>query len=192
MIEELDFPPKNVDELAHSSTSEEAVEGVCAVANGSDLKIFRATQQEEISKIKDISLEFHAESRYAHLEFSEEKFIRNYTRAIKSPADTLSVYAQFKGKTVGLLHAGAGDYYLGVGGRMVTVYGVYVSGKIRSTMLGGKVGIRLIRTVVDWAKSQEAHEVHIHSTAGIEPERTDRLLTRMGFRTYGGNYVVRV
>ncbi|MGJ8528312.1 hypothetical protein [Maritalea sp.] len=162
-------------------------------SNGSHgLKIFRATRQEEILKIKDISLEFHGESRYAHLAFSEEKFIRAFTKAIRNPHDTLAIYVQYRGETVAVLNAGAGDYYLGVGGRMVTIYVMYVSAKVRHTLLGGKVGVKLLRIVSDWAKSQHAKEIHIHSTSGIEPERTDKLLTRMGFKVIGGNYVVGV
>ncbi|MGJ8528314.1 hypothetical protein [Maritalea sp.] len=160
-----------------------------AEVGSSELKIFRATRQEEILKIKDISHQFHGESRYAHLEFSEEKFIRAFTKAIRNPHDTLAVYVQYKGETVAVLNAGAGDYYLGVGGRMVTIYVMYVSAKVRHTLLGGKVGVKLLRIVSDWAKSQDAKEIHIHSTSGIEPERTDKLLTRMGFKTIGGNYV---
>ncbi|MGK2226858.1 MAG: hypothetical protein ACI9GK_000664 [Devosia sp.] len=46
--------------------------------------------------------------------------------------------------------------------------------------------------VCDWAKAQGAEELHIHSTSGIDPERTDKLLTRLGFKAYGGNYAVRL
>ena len=42
----------------------------------------------------------------------------------------------------------------------------------------------------DWAKAQNATELHVHSTSGIDPERTDKLLKRLGFRAYGGNYSV--
>lgn len=56
-------------------------------------------------------------------------------------------------------------------------------------ILGGKVGVKLLRLVSEWAKSQDAEEIHIHSTLGIEPERIDKMLTRVEFKTYGGNYV---
>ena len=46
--------------------------------------------------------------------------------------------------------------------------------------------------VCDWAKAQGAEELHIHLTSGIDPERTDKLLTRLGFKAYGGNYAVRL
>ncbi len=42
------------------------------------------------------------------------------------------------------------------------------------------------------ALSQNAEEIHIHATSGIEPERTDKMLTRMGFETYGANYVAKL
>lgn len=148
-----------------------------------ELVVYRASRAEEIS---------HAESRYAYLPFSEEKIILVYTKAISSPQNTLVIYIQYNGETVGMFHAGIGDYYLGIGGRMVTIYALYVIAKVRSTYLGGKVGVKLLRLVSEWAKSQDAEEIHIHSTSGIEPERTDKMLTRVGFKTYGGNYAARL
>jgi len=156
------------------------------------LKIIRATQIEEMAAIKDIAHEFHAESRYGHLPFSEEKFARFCSSALARPEDTVALYVQYDGKAVGVLTAGAGDYYLTDGGRMATVYVMYVSASIRETLLGGKIGMRLIRIVSEWARSQRAEELHIHSTSGIDPERTDKLLRRLGFKAFGGNYAVQL
>jgi len=159
-------------------------------ATASGLRIIRATRIEEIDQIRDIAHEFHAESRYAHLPFSEEKFGRFCNNALRNPRDNIALYVQYRGRTVGVLTAGTGDYYLGEGGRMVTVYVMYVSASIRSSFLGGKVGVRLLRMVSDWARFLEAQELHIHSTSGFDAERTDRLLQRLGFKTYGGNYAI--
>lgn len=156
------------------------------------LQIFQATRQEDIQLISDIAREFHAESRYAHIPFSDEKFVRAFSRAIANPQDMLALYIQHGGKTVGLLSAGVGDYYLGQGGRMATVYVMYVSGRLRHSFLGGKIALKLLRLVSEWAKAQKADELHIHATSGIDPERTDKLLKRLGFETYGGNYVARL
>ncbi|MGJ8534220.1 MAG: hypothetical protein ACSHYC_18695 [Alphaproteobacteria bacterium] len=71
---------------------------------------------------------------------------------------------------------------------MVAIYGKYVSAKMR----GSYLGIRLLRLVSERAKSQNAEEIHIHLTSGIEPERADKMLTPMGFVTIGGNYVARL
>ncbi len=156
------------------------------------LKIFRASTPEEMPCVRPTLMQYHAESRYSHIVFSEKKFEKNFIKAINNPANTLIVYVQHKGKTVGLLHAGIGDYYLGEGGIMVTVYGIYTSADVRSSLLGGKVTLKLIRAVTDWAKANQANELHIHSTSGIEPQSTGKFLNRLGFKTYGGNYVVRV
>ena len=155
-------------------------------------RIIRATRQEEILEIRDLVLEYHAESRYAHLPFSEKKFIRGFSKALSSPSDTLAVYVQYKGATIALLHAGAGDYYLGEGGRMVTIYAMYVSPRIRKSLLGGRVGTKLLRMAGEWAKQQSAQELHVHSTSGLSPGRTDKLMIAMGFVAYGGNYVATV
>jgi len=64
--------------------------------------------------------------------------------------------------------------------------------KIRGTFLGGKVGVKLMRVVSDWARAQGAEELHIYSTAGIDPAHSDRFFRRLGFQPYGGNYVARL
>ncbi|MGK2226856.1 MAG: hypothetical protein ACI9GK_000662 [Devosia sp.] len=69
---------------------------------------------------------------------------------------------------------------------MVTVYALYVSKAIRATTLGGRITIKLLRILNDWAKAQKAEEVHVHVTSGVQPERTDRLLRRLGYRRMGG------
>lgn len=75
---------------------------------------------------------------------------------------------------------------------MATTYIVYVSQSVRKILLGGKIGVRLIRLLVDWSKAQEVQEIHISATAGIEPEHMDSFVRRLGFEAYGGNYVVQL
>lgn len=151
-------------------------------------RIIRATRQEEILEIRDLVLEYHAESRYAHLPFSEKKFIRAFSKALSSPSDTLALYVQYKGKTIALLHAGVGDYYLGEGGRICTIYAMYVSRRQRKTLLGGRIGIKLLRAAGEWAKGQGATELHVHTTSGIAPNSVDGLLKKCGFVQFGGNF----
>lgn len=156
------------------------------------LQVFRATRQEEVLKMRDIGREFHLESRYGHLPFSEKKFVQFVSRAISRPDDMLALYVTYRGAIVGVLNAGVGDYYLSEGGRMVTVYVMYVSARVRHSLLGGRVGVRLIRMVSDWGRAQGAEELHIHATSGIGPEATEKLLSRLGFNVYGGNYAARL
>lgn len=178
--------------LPDKPAMEPAVKENESLSSSDGMVVYRATKPEEIANLRGIAHQFHAESRYAHLQFSDEKLIRVFTRAINDPLNTLLIYVQYRGETVGVVQAAAGDYYLGIGGRIVSVLNLYVSRQVRSTYMGGKVGVKLLRLVSEWAKSQDAEEVHIHSTSGIDPKRTDKLLTRMGFETIGGNYMARL
>jgi len=182
----------NVAEIAQEKETPSAEGTTRARRAASALKIIRATRIEELIEIRDIAQEFHAESRYAHLPFSEEKLARFCSNVLLRPEENMALYAQHRGRTVGVVTAGVGDYYLGEGGRLVTVYAMYISASIRNSLLGGKVGMRLIRMVSEWARAQRAEELHVHSTSGIAPERTHKLLSRLGFKTYGGNYAARL
>lgn len=159
---------------------------------GGGLKAYRATQWQEIAEVLEIGREFHGESRFGRFAFSEDKFAKLFGRSIADPDDSIAVYVQLNGKTVGVLSAAIGDYYLSAEARLATIYILYVSASVRHSLLGGRVGIKLIRMVSDWAKAQGAEELHIHATSGIAPKQTDKMLKRLGFETYGGNYVGRV
>jgi hypothetical protein len=76
--------------------------------------------------------------------------------------------------------------------KMATNHVLYISGTLRETVLGGRVAIKLMRLFIDWAKSNGADEINVHATSGIDPERTDRFLKRLGLQPYGGNYTVRL
>ena len=151
--------------------------------------VHQVTTAEQVHLLKDLALEFHNESRFSHISFSEEKFLRTYLGALEEK-NNIAFYITLDDKPVGIIGAKVGDYFLGEGGRMATTYIVYVSQSVRKTLLGGKIGVRLIRLLVDWSKAQECQEIHIIATAGIEPEHTDAFVRRLGFEPYGGNYVV--
>jgi hypothetical protein len=152
----------------------------------------RVSRPDEMLLVRPLVEEFHRESRYAHIPFSDRKFKRNFLQALNNPDDTLAVFIRRGDQVVGLLQAGVGEYYLGEGGRIATVMALYTSRRIRGTMLGGRVALKMMRIVSDWAKAQGAEELHVHSTSGISPKVTDRLLGRLGLRTTGGFYVLKV
>ena len=167
-------------------------EGSPARSRSGGLVAVRVRRPDEMLLIRPLAEEFHRESRYGQIPFSERKFKRQFLQTLNNPDDTLGAYVRHCDKVVGLLQAGAGDYYLGEGGRMVTVLTFYVPRSVRDSMLGGRVTLKMMRIVSDWAKAQGALELHMHSTSGIAPQRTDRMLRRLGFKTYGGSYVMGV
>lgn len=157
----------------------------------SRIVVHQVTSVEQIHLLRDLALEFHNESRFSHIPFSEQKFFKVYSDALHQ-RNNVAFYITLDGKPVGIIGAKVGDYFLGEGGRMATTYVVYVSKSVRKTLLGGKIGVRLVRLLVDWCKAQEVEEIHILATAGIEPEHTDAFVRRLGFEPYGGNYVSRI
>ena len=152
----------------------------------------RITRPDEIDLILPLAREYHRESRYNHIPFSETKLRQLFTQGFNNQHDTFGAYMRHGERVVGIVHAGVGDYYLGDGGRIVTVLSFYVPKDIRDTMIGGRVTIKMMRILTDWAKAQRAEEIHIHTTSGISPRRTDRMLRRLGFRTLGGYYSMAV
>jgi len=165
-------------------------EGSPARPHTGGLVAVRVSRPDEMLLIRPLAEEFHRESRYGHIPFSERKFKRHFLQTLNNPDDTLGAYVRHGDEVVGLLQAGVGYYYLGEGGRMVTVLTFYVPRAVRDTMLGGRVTLKMLRIVTDWAKAQGALELHMHSTSGIAPQRTDRMLRRLGFKAYGGSYVM--
>lgn len=93
---------------------------------------------------------------------------------------------------VGAMGAELGEHYLGTDVKIATNYFLYVSGQVRGTALGGRVAVKLMRLFIDWARAKGAHELNVHGTSGIDPERTDRFLKRLGLQPHGGNYAARL
>jgi len=58
--------------------------------------------------------------------------------------------------------------------------------------LGGKVAVRLVRSVTKWAKAQGAYLVMFYVTSGTNIAKTDTFFRKMGMATLGGNYAIRV
>ncbi len=156
------------------------------------LRIVRVTRPEDVVRAIDIAREYHGESHYRHIPFSEAKLLRVYGRLVARSDTTLGVLAKRGDAIVGVMLAEVGKYFLGTGGQIATNQVLYVSGRLRGTALGGRVAVRLMRLFIDWAKSKGADEINVHATSGIDPERTDKFLKRFGLQPYGGNYAVRL
>ncbi|WP_376938316.1 GNAT family N-acetyltransferase, partial [Aureimonas pseudogalii] len=161
-------------DLSTAATSSETLEADGLLT--SKLRIVRITTREGILRAIEIGREFHAESRYGYIPFSEAKFVRAYERLLTRPDTTLGVIVERKGEIVGVMGAEIGDYFLGTGCPIATNYFIYVSGKLRRTVLGGRIALKLMRLFIDWAKANGAHELNVHVTSGIHPAQTDKFM----------------
>ena len=64
-----------------------------------------------------------------------------------------------------------------------------VTEAVTGTPFGGRVALKLVAAVRQWARERACRHVLVHATSGIEPARTDRFFRRCGFNVVGGNYV---
>jgi hypothetical protein len=89
-----------------------AVDERPAPGQAAGLLALRVTQAADLQIIRPLVEEYHRESRYGHIPFSEHKLQRLVTRAINSPDTMLGAYVRYRNRAVGIVHANAGDYYL--------------------------------------------------------------------------------
>lgn len=128
----------------------------------------------------------HEESEYSLLTFSPEKCLQLFESSLVNP-DVLIVVAVLDGVLVGVLGAGVYAPYFSeerVSGDLL----VYVAPEYRGTM----AFIKLVSQYVTWAKEHGAKLIFLRSSTGIEPEKTEKLYTKLGFINVGGNFVMEV
>lgn len=63
---------------------------------------------------------------------------------------------------------------------------------VRPDARGGTSGVRLLDSFIGWAKDKGVREVRLGVSTGVEVEKTDRVLRRLGFAHVGGSYCLRV
>jgi hypothetical protein len=151
----------------------------------------QVVSSDDLPGLIDIARQYHSESRYAGIPFSEGKFLKALARSVEDK-NAVSIVADLNGVAVGLMGANIGDYFMGTGARIATNYIFYVSPVIRGSLLGGRAAVKLMQLFSHWAKINGATEINIHAVSGIQPERTDRFLRSCGFAQYGGNYAKQV
>jgi hypothetical protein len=84
----------------------------------------------------------------------------------------------------------AGEYFIGEGALLTTVTVFYVPKSIRSSLLGGKVVLQLIRAVQRWSELRGVDRILFHVTSGTRVLATDKLFKKTGARLTGGNYML--
>ena len=134
------------------------------------------------------SIELHQESRFSNINYSHKKRDDLFVRAINKPDRYALLVAEYKAEPVGFLFCTIGEYIVGYGDLMTTVYSFYVRKKFRDNAIGGKAAMRMLQGIVHWSKVRRAKDIMIHVTSGIDIQRTDKLLQRRGFRVIGANY----
>lgn len=63
---------------------------------------------------------------------------------------------------------------------------------VRPEARGGTAGVRLLDAFVGWSKDKGVREVRLGVSTGVDVEKTDRVLRRLGFSHVGGSYCLRM
>jgi len=155
------------------------------------IRIARATPNDRPA-IMALARADHAESIFGDLVFSERKFSTLFDKSIDQPNSCLTLLAAIGGEIVGFLYCTLGQYFIAEDGVIANVNVVYVDQRLRQSLLGGKVALRLVRGVSKWARAQGAYLVMFYVTSGTAIAKTDRFFRKLGMTSLGGNYAMRL
>ena len=155
------------------------------------LRVDRVVEADRL-KVCDLARLAHAESLFADIVFSEAKFFKAFDKALHETNAYLGLKVSLGNDIVRFCYALLGAYYAGEGTKVVTVITFAITPYTRSSVLGGKAAIRLMRGIEIWAKSMGAIYVLYHVTSGTNPTSSDGFFRKLGMTTLGGNYCVRL
>lgn len=150
-----------------------------------------ATTDNDIERLRPLSVEFHQRSHFSGIEYDHEKRDRVLSRALTSNSSRIFI-AENDGEYVGFLFCSAAEYIVGKETLIVTVHSFYVKESIGRSLLGGRIALRLLRLAINWTKELGAREVMVHVTSGIDLARADRLFRKLNFKVLGANYALAV
>ncbi len=97
-------------------------------------------------------------------------------------------YVEKEGELLGIVLATKAPVFWNYQSMIVDNLLTYVPKKNRGTW----VGIKLIKGMIDWAKSVNATKITISTTSGINSERTSKLYEKLGFKNMGAACVMQL
>lgn len=142
--------------------------GPAGAGNGasSGLRMFRLSTASETLLLLPLARAWHAESRYSHLPFSEEKFLKQVMAALGRKDNGAVFFIVHKTSVVGVINLAVGEAWLADGGCYATCLAWFIESRIRRTLLGGKVASLLMEEAKKWAKARGATDLMVHGTHG--------------------------
>ncbi len=161
-------------------------------SSASDCKkqLWLAADQQDLNELPPLSAAFHNESCFSEVPYSFEKRDASFKRSVSEPDFTALIIAERRNEPVGFLFCTVGEYIVVTGDLFTTIDSFYVTKKLRGTLAGGRVAIRLIRGAIKWPRMRQVREIMVHVTSGLDLKRTDRFFRHAGFSVIGGNYAL--
>ncbi|WP_299969230.1 hypothetical protein [uncultured Roseobacter sp.] len=141
------------------------------------------------TQVKKLTRRVHEASLFGDILFSNVKFDRFFDLAIdRNSRQHLGLAVSLDERVLGCCYCSIGAYFIGDGGRIVSVNTICVDPDVSKRLLGGKVALRLAKGIETWAEAQQATHILYHVTAGIDGRRADRFFRQIGIVAVGGNY----
>ena len=72
---------------------------------------------------------------------------------------------------------------------LMTIHNLNVAKTLRASLAGGRVTLGLLKRAEAWSRAKGAREILFHVTSGVETERTERMMRKLGYAAMGGNWV---
>lgn len=155
-----------------------------------DLKIILASKDAHLQSVYAMAKDFYEESHFSGGLFSEAKRDK-LAGLIKNHPDQYGLLiAMYGDEPVGFIYCVFGEGIISDDSAITTVYFYYVKKEYRVSFLGGKISVNLMKGLVKWAKQKGAKEIMVHVTSGIEIQRANQFMGKMGFKTLGANYAL--
>lgn len=148
------------------------------------VRVRLAQNAADLAAMMALGRQLHAQSRFHGLVLDEVRLAEIGRRGLEDGNPGLLI-AEHDGIAVGMAIVILGEYFFSPA-RTATVQLIYVA----PTARGGPAAVKLLRALRAWARQNQAHDLHVNVTTGIDAARTDRFLRRMGFLQTGGNYVL--
>jgi|OM-RGC.v1.024548353 Acetyltransferase (GNAT) family. len=141
-------------------------------------------EEHDLEAMYNLGKDMHEESEFAGLDWDPEK-VRSWIHRNIHDTNRFVLCAYDDNKLCGIFIAGISTFYFG-NSTISSDYIWYVDKDYRGT----RVGIRLLKRYVEWAKSREVDRIQVGVSSGMTVDRTGELLVRMGFEKIGGIYKV--
>jgi GNAT superfamily N-acetyltransferase len=130
-----------------------------------------------------LGLQMHEEGAYSSVEFDVEMTAHCILEMVVKSPNGFGLIGYDGDKPVAMLAGGMSNYFFS---RKLKAYDHvwFVTPEHR----GKRTAVILLKKFLEWAKERGASEVFMGVTTNIAPEKTGRLLEKLGFKHVGGNY----
>lgn len=162
-------------------------DGGQGAASNVGVRIRLGKDEADISAMIGLGRLLHGESEFRGLPLDDARMREIGHRGLKdgNPGLFIAERGGEGGDMVGMAIVVLGEYYFSPA-RSSTVQLLYV----RPDARGGLSAVKLLRAIRRWSEQNQAQDIHVNVTTGIDTARTDRFLRRMGFKQTGGDYVL--